>query len=83
VRFLDGVRIPTLLVCSKDDPMVPPESYGEKVLRRNPMIQQWVTNQGGHLGFLGRKPHRFWLDDAIIDWILAEKVRSRSAVEPR
>jgi predicted alpha/beta-fold hydrolase len=83
LRFLDGIRIPTLLVCSKDDPMVPSESYEAKAVRHNPMIQQWVTNQGGHLGFLGRKPHRFWLEDAIIDWILAEKESLRTAAKPR
>jgi predicted alpha/beta-fold hydrolase len=72
---LKGIRVPTLLICSKDDPMVPAESYEKDVVRGNPSIQQWVTKRGGHLGFLGRKPHRFWLEEAIIDWLLAQNRR--------
>lgn len=69
--YLEGIRVPTLLISSKDDPLVPQESYAGDAARRNPAIQHWITNRGGHLGFLGRKPHRFWLEEAIIDWILA------------
>lgn len=75
LHYLEGIRVPALLICSKDDPMVPSESYNGEVVPRNPAIQQWVTNHGGHLGFLGRKPHRFWLEEAIIGWILAENRR--------
>lgn len=71
--YLEGIRVPTLLICSTDDPMVPIDSYRTEVARRNPAIQQCITDHGGHLGFLGRKPYRFWLEQAIMEWILAHK----------
>jgi predicted alpha/beta-fold hydrolase len=46
------------------------------VLRANPCIELVVTEYGGHLGFLGRRPHRFWADDAIMEWIEKKNVRS-------
>jgi uncharacterized protein len=77
LRYLEGIRVPALLIQAKDDPMVPLESYQSEAAHRNSQIEQCVTDHGGHLGFLGRKPHRFWLDEAIIEWIL----RSRAVVQ--
>jgi len=77
LRYLEGIRIPALLIQAKDDPMVPVEIYQAEAARRSSQIEQCVTDHGGHLGFLGRKPHRFWLDEAIIEWIL----RSRAVAQ--
>jgi predicted alpha/beta-fold hydrolase len=70
LRYLEGIRVPALLIHAKDDPMVPFESCQSEMALRNPQIEQCVTDHGGHLGFLGRKPHRFWLDETIMEWIL-------------
>jgi predicted alpha/beta-fold hydrolase len=70
LRYLDAVRVPALLIHAKDDTLAPCESCDSEAARRNPFIELRVTEHGGHLGFLGRKPHRFWLDDTIMDWIL-------------
>jgi uncharacterized protein len=71
MHFLEGIRVPALLIHAKDDPMAPFESC-QYAAHRNPQIEQRVTEHGGHLGFLGRKPHRFWLDEAIMQWILSQ-----------
>ena len=70
LRFLERIRVPTLMIHAKDDPMAPFESCYFEAAARNPQIEQRVTEHGGHLGFLGRNPHRFWLDETIIEWIL-------------
>ena len=70
LRFLERIRVPTLMIHAKDDPMAPFESCHFEAAARNPQIEQRVTEHGGHLGFLGRQPHRFWLDETIIEWIL-------------
>ena len=69
IGFLDGIRVPALLVQAKDDTFIPYAIYESPALRANPCIQLVTTEYGGHLGFLGRRPHRFWLDDAIMEWI--------------
>jgi predicted alpha/beta-fold hydrolase len=70
VRFLAGIRVPTLLVQAKDDTFVPFDIFGSAVVRGNPRIELWATEHGGHLGFLGARPHRFWADAAIMEWIV-------------
>lgn len=69
VRYLEGLRLPVLLIYSKDDTMVPAETFDAPEVRGNPWIERLSTEHGGHLGFLGRRPHRFWLDTVIMEWI--------------
>lgn len=69
VRYLDAIRIPTLVICSKDDPLVPFEIYHHSAFRLNPALTLMATEHGGHLGFVSRRPPRFWLDGVVLDWI--------------
>ncbi len=69
-RFLAGIRVPALLVQAQDDTFVPFELFGSEALRANPWIELRATGSGGHLGFIGRHPHRFWADEAIMEWIV-------------
>ena len=76
-RYLDSIRVPTLVICSKDDPMVPFEIYNHPAFDENPYLTLLATEHGGHLGFLSRKKPRFWLDSIILDWI-AERSAQQS-----
>jgi uncharacterized protein len=79
--YLNRIRIPTLIVHAKDDPLVPLESCQSASTCGNPYIEHRVTAHGGHLGFLGRKPHRFWLEEAIMEWVLCHNaVNARSGL---
>ncbi|HTS28640.1 MAG TPA: alpha/beta fold hydrolase [Bryobacteraceae bacterium] len=69
IRFLGGLKVPALLIQAKDDTFVPFEIYQSEAVRSNPRIELWATEHGGHLGFLGRRPHRFWADHAVMSWI--------------
>ena len=71
--FLDRIRIPGLLIQAKDDTYIPFSIFDSPAVRNHPTVQLAVTEHGGHLGFLGRRPHRFWLDDAIMEWIAARQ----------
>jgi predicted alpha/beta-fold hydrolase len=68
IGFIEAIRVPTLLIQSKDDTYVPFEIYERAAVRANPSITVLATDHGGHLGFLARGPQRFWLDEAIVDW---------------
>ena len=75
-QFLEHIRIPTLLVQAKDDPMVPFTMYGHPALGRNPHLRLVAVDHGGHLGFLARRGPRFWLDALITDWLLEAPLKT-------
>lgn len=68
-RFLHRIRVPTLLIQAKDDPLIPFESYDDPVIRDNPNIRLVAPEHGGHLGFVSRRAPRFWVDRVILGWI--------------
>ncbi len=70
-NFLGAIRIPALLIQAKDDPMIPFEVYAKHpAFGSNSNLTLIATEHGGHLGFLARGPHRFWLDRVVLDWIV-------------
>jgi len=69
MHYLDGIRVPTLVLCSKDDPLVPFSVYSHPAFDTNPALTLIATEHGGHLGFLARGPSRFWLDQVALDWM--------------
>ena len=81
-QFLEHIRIPTLLVQAKDDPMVPFAMYSHPALTMNPSLCLVAVDHGGHLGFLDRRPPRLWLDTLIADW-LGETLNKAAVDAPR
>jgi len=69
LNFLSTIRVPTLLVHSQDDHLVPFEMFDCPAVRSNRFLTLMAPAHGGHLGFLARGPHRFWLDHVILEWI--------------
>ena len=69
IGYLAGLRVPALLIQAKDDTFVPFAVYQSAAVRSNPWLQLTVTECGGHLGFIGRRPNRLWSDEAIMKWI--------------
>ncbi len=68
-RYLDTIGVPTLVITSKDDPLVPFQVYSHPAFTMNPHITLVATERGGHLGFISRHRPRFWLDGFALDWI--------------
>jgi predicted alpha/beta-fold hydrolase len=77
MRFLEGIRVPTLLIQAKDDTFIPSFLFEADGLRGNPWIELLMTQRGGHLGFIARKPPRFWVDHAVLDWIQRQNGTNR------
>ena len=80
IGYLAGLRVPALLIQAKDDTFVPFAIYESAAVRSNPWIRLMATEHGGHLGFIGRAPHRLWSDEAIMEWIAGVAV-NKSPVE--
>jgi uncharacterized protein len=74
-NFLADIRIPTLLIQAKDDPMIPFAVYDQDAFRSNSSLELLAVPRGGHLGFLSREKPRFWLDSVVLDW--AERLVTR------
>jgi uncharacterized protein len=68
-NFLDAIRVPTLLIQAKDDPLIPFAIFDHPAFRGNPNLELIAPEHGGHLGFLARGKPRFWLDGVVIEWI--------------
>ncbi len=68
-RYLDAIRIPTLVITAKDDPLVPFSIYNHPAFRHNPALTLIAPEHGGHLGFLSRKQPRFWVDNVALNWM--------------
>ncbi len=68
-QFLRHIRVPTLIVTSKDDPLVPFEIFEHPSLKENPAITLAATEHGGHLGFLAKTKPRFWVERFVLQWV--------------
>ena len=77
-QFLDRIRVPTLFIASKDDPLVPFHIYDHPAFRQNPCLHLLATEYGGHVGFIARGHPRLWLDHAIMEWVTGQGTKHPS-----
>ena len=70
-QYLKGIRIPTLIVDSRDDPFMCPATIPEESELSDSVTLE-LSNRGGHVGFVaGRWPWRpqFWGDERVVDFL--------------
>jgi hypothetical protein len=67
VRELLDARAPTLLVNSRNDPLVPDScvEIGEAIAAEGGLVACVTTHRGGHLGFVGRGGQRWAFEAAL------------------
>jgi len=65
-QFLERIRVPTLVVQAKDDPMIPFAVYEKHDWARYPNVGLLAPDHGGHVGFLAKRNPRFWVDQVIL-----------------
>lgn len=67
------VRVPTLAIIAKDDPIISWRGY--ECADLSPAIQVLATDAGGHMGFISRNilplGDRRWMEQVVVDWALA------------
>jgi hypothetical protein len=81
LRFLGGVRVPTLLLSAADDPFIPSEvlSRAARVASTNPALTVEFHQGGGHVGFVaGARP---WRPFYYAEWRIVRFFEQ--AMEPR
>ncbi len=69
--FLDGIRIPTTILCALDDPFIPRALFDR--VGQNPALRYIAPEFGGHMGYLSKNKtplgDRRWMDYAIVEWV--------------
>lgn len=69
-QFLGDITLPTTLLCSQDDPFIPPSIFEEA--RMSPQINFINPAHGGHMGYISRKCNAFgdrrWMDFICVQW---------------
>jgi hypothetical protein len=69
--YLEGINIPTTILCAEDDPFVPGQLFDH--LKKSERVTLLKPKRGGHMGYISRNvtPHgdRRWMDYAVLEWI--------------
>jgi len=82
-RHVGQIRLPTLIMTAKDDPLVPSATFEN--LRPSPNVVVHMTEHGGHLGYVGAPGvdrDRRWMEWRIVEWTTAD-VTGTAAVCPK
>ena len=69
-QFLNGIKIPSLLITSIDDPFLSASCIPLQEAKANKYFHLEVTNYGGHVGYNSNFENGsgFWLERRIIDY---------------
>ncbi len=68
-HFVDGIRVPALVIAAEDDPIIPFSSYRAVEWSKSPSIIPAFTDGGGHVGHHGRGG--IWYVSAIEKFLTA------------
>jgi len=73
--LLRYIRVPTLLVQAKDDPLIPFAPFRDSGIDESPSLHLLATEHGGHAGFLGIRPacatdqDSYWAESRIVQFL--------------
>ncbi len=65
MRFMPGIRIPTLVIAAADDPWIPGRLYENFDWTCNKSLMPLLLSSGGHVGFHGAGHAQPWSDLAV------------------
>ncbi len=79
--WLEHIGVPTLILTSKDDPIVPHTVFADAP--RSPFVQVLFMETGGHMGYISRRGLEGdcrWMEWRIVDWVTAEEPRAALSI---
>ena len=67
-QYLDGIRVPTMLLSSSDDPFNPGSTIPREAADASEYLHPQFTDRGGHVGFVYGSPRapRYWAEEQIV-----------------
>lgn len=69
LRFMAGIRVPTLVLAALDDPWIPAATYASYDWVGNKDLKPLLPRSGGHVGFHGVGDTQPWSDRAVADFL--------------
>lgn len=84
-RYLAGIRVPTLILHSVDDPFLPTSAVPRRAIAENPYLVDGITGHGGHVGFVGGSPWapRFWAEAEAAEFLAAHFAAGTTSLSDR
>ena len=70
-RVIKDIRVPTLIIHSADDPLIPVEPFFDEAIVNNPDVLLVITRRGGHVGFLSDRVYaedRHWAENRLVEF---------------
>lgn len=70
-HVIKEIRVPTLIIHSADDPLIPVEPFLDESIAANPDVLLVLTRRGGHVGFLSDRfegEDRHWAENRLVDF---------------
>jgi predicted alpha/beta-fold hydrolase len=73
IRVLHKIAVPTLIIASEDDPLIPFELFAS-VMHDNDNVALLATKYGGHAGYIHHASERlpvfdcFWAENRVVDF---------------
>jgi len=63
-RLLSDVAVPTVIIASKDDPVIPINDFDE--IKPSPQVTLSIQEYGGHCGFIKDYKLNSWINDVLL-----------------
>jgi predicted alpha/beta-fold hydrolase len=92
LHYLEGIRIPALIINALDDPFLPPECFPVEQAKMNSKLTLEMPRYGGHIGFMpGSRDSLFYSEQRALSFLAgfsrysepsAEQVRSSQSGSP-
>jgi predicted alpha/beta-fold hydrolase len=81
-RVAQRIVVPTLIITSKDDPVVPFEAFEAPEIAGNPHIRILAPEFGGHCAFIShsRGPERYWAEARTLEFCIQQTLDARTEV---
>lgn len=69
-RYLENIKVPTLLVNAKDDPFLPEACFPIQKAKQNPHLYLEMPECGGHVGFVSMNwGNEYWSEKRALEFI--------------
>lgn len=70
VKYLDKIRVPTLLITAADDPLLTPECHPIKIAKHSDYFHFEMPKHGGHVGFVSfNRQNEYWSETRALEFI--------------
>jgi len=68
-NFMSTISIPTLLVNTKNDPIIPPACTPVNLCQQHPYIYLEQPEVGGHIGFMTKERETSWMETRALEFL--------------